>query len=120
MYSQLREWHQKHGSRLSILLYPSDEFGEQELPAEQIPAFVAQYLPLEADSVHLMAKVAINGDGADPVWRWLTSSSPFPGAVEWNFDALFLLDKAGVPAGRYSAMELDRASGDVDFLAAQS
>lgn len=121
MYSQLREWHQKHGSRLSILLYPSDEFGEQELPAEQIPAFVSQYLPLEADSVHLMAKVAINGDGADPVWRWLTgSSSPFPGAVEWNFDALFLLDKAGVPAGRYSAMELDRASGDVDFLAAQS
>ena len=40
----------------------------------------------------------------------ISTSSPFPGAVEWNFDALFLLDKAGVPAGRYSAMELDRAS----------
>ena len=42
-----------------------------------------------------MAKVAVNGERADPVWSWLTTG-PFPGEVGWNFDALFLLDAEGV------------------------
>lgn len=41
MYTQLSEWHRCHGARLAILLYPSDEFGEQELPAAQIPGVAA-------------------------------------------------------------------------------
>jgi len=118
VYSQLREWHQRYGPRFSIVLYPSDEFGEQELPAAQIPDFVSQYLPLDADHVHLMAKAVINGERAEPVWRWLTMG-PFPGAVEWNFDAVFLLDAAGVPVGRYSAMQLERLDVDLSFLISQ-
>ena len=161
MYSQLAEWHRRHGgTRLTILLYPSDEFramltlrpawpanagrvawfaeaggslrppeligpvftrrfGGQELPSAQIPGFVSEYLPLEGEGVHLMAKVAVNGEHADPVWSWLTTG-PFPGEVGWNFDAVFLLDAEGVPVGRYSATELERLDGDLGFLVGQS
>ena len=31
---------------LAILLFPSDEFGEQERPTSEIPAFVKQFLPV--------------------------------------------------------------------------
>ena len=160
MYSQLAEWHRRYGTRLTILLYPSDEFramltirpawpanagrvawfaeaggslrppeligpvftrrfGGQELPSAQIPGFVSEYLPLEGEGVHLMAKVAVNGEHADPVWSWLTTG-PFPGEVGWNFDAVFLLDAEGVPVGRYSATELERLDGDLGFLVGQS
>ena len=94
-------------------------FGEQELPSAQIPGVVSQYLPLEAEGVHLMAKVAVNGEHADPVWSWLTTG-PFPGEVGWNFDAVFLLDAAGVPVGRYNARELEQLDGDLGFLVGQS
>ena len=94
-------------------------FGEQELPSAQIPGVVSQYLPLEAEGVHLMAKVAVNGEQADPVWSWLTTG-PFPGEVGWNFDAVFLLDAAGVPVGRYNARELEQLDGDLGFLVGQS
>lgn len=118
MYSQLAEWHRRDG-RLTILLYPSDEFGGQELPSAEIPGFVSEYLPLEGEGVHLMAKVAVNGEHADPVWSWLTTG-PFPGEVGWNFDAVFLLDAEGVPVGRYSATELEKLDGDLSFLVGQS
>ena len=82
MYTQLSQWHAAHGAAgsLSILCYPSDEFGQQELPAAEIPGFVAQYLPLDTDRVHLMAKCEVNGPNADPVWTALKAA--FPGDVE--------------------------------------
>ena len=69
--------------------------------------------------MHLLAKVAVNGERAAPVWNWLTTG-PFPGEDGWNFDALFLLDAEGVPVGRDSATELERLDGDLGFLVGQS
>ena len=117
MYSQLRDWHGAHGVALSIILYPSDEFGEQELPSADIPAFVMQYLPLaDGGDVHLMAKTEVNG--ADPVWRFLKGF--FPGEVGWNFDAIWLVDQTGEPVGRYNARQLDRVDADLKYLLTQS
>ena len=116
MYSQLQKWHQQHGAGLSICLYPSDEFGQQELPAAEIPAFVSQYLPLHDGDVHLMAKTEVNGP--DDVWQCLKRS--FPGDVEWNFDALFLVDQAGEPVGRFNARQLKRCDADLTYLVTQS
>lgn len=117
MYSKLRGWHETHGEALSIVLYPSDEFGQQELPAAEIPGFVQRYLPLTADGdVHLMAKTAVNGDDA----AWCFLKSYFPGDVAWNFDALFLVDQAGEPVARYTARQLDRVDADLKFLLTQS
>mmetsp|Transcript_36994 Transcript_36994/g.97960 ORF Transcript_36994/g.97960 Transcript_36994/m.97960 type:complete len:108 (+) Transcript_36994:277-600(+) len=102
-----------HGTAFSIVLYPSDEFGQQELSDADIPGFVSKYLPLGSD-VHLMAKVSVNGERTDAVWRWLKTF--YPGDVEWNFDALFLVDQAGQPVGRYTARELRRVEADLTYL----
>ena len=54
---QLANWHQSYGDKIEILLYPSDEFGAQELPSAQVPAFVAkQGLPTEGGGCTLMEK----------------------------------------------------------------
>lgn len=118
MYRQLQVWHDRHKSALSIMLYPSDEFGGQELPAAQIPGFVAQYLPPEHADVHVMAKGSVNGPRAAEVWRAI--KEVFPGDVGWNFDAIVLLDQEGVPVGRYTARQLRHVDADLTFLLTQS
>ena len=116
MYQQLIKWERKHRGKFSILLYPSDEFGEQELPSAEIPGFVSQYLPINTDGscCHLMAKVEVNGKRADKCWQSLKQA--FPGDVEWNFDAMFLVDQEGIPVGRYSTSDLKRADADLAYL----
>ena len=116
MYSWLRDWHAEQGSALSIVLYPSDQFGNQELPAAEIPSFVKQYL--EGDEIHLMAKVHVNGAKTDPVWQFLKTAHP--GDVRWNFDAIFLIDQVGEPVGRYGAKQLKNVDADLKYLLTQS
>ena len=90
-----------------MLLYPSDEFGRQELPSEQIPDFVTGYgLPTDGGGCTLMSKVNVNGPQADPVWK--LAKSAFPGDIAWNFAGIFLFDKDGAPVGRFSARELSK------------
>lgn len=61
-----------------LLIYPSDEFGGQELPTADIPAFVKKAgLPVNADGCRLMAKVNTNGAATDPVWSF--AKAAFPG-----------------------------------------
>ena len=94
------------------MLYPSDEFGGQELPSKDIPGFVtSKGLPIDGGGCTLMAKVQTNGASADPVWRACkeaTSAEP----VRWNFAAWFLIDTHGNVVGRYSGRDL-KACGDL-------
>ena len=86
------------------MLYPSDQFGGQELPEAQIPAFAeSQGVPSNASGAHLMAKVNVNGPDTDPVWHY--AKLAFPGDVKWNFAGLFLFDKAGKCVQRYDGMK---------------
>jgi len=90
---------------LEILLYPSDEFGRQELPTAQIPAFVAKFgLPTDGGGCTLMAKVEVNGGREDPVWAFLKAGGK---DVSWNFAAFFVVGKDGQVVGRFSSRELD-------------
>ena len=100
------------------MLYPSDEFGGQELPQDQIAAFVAaQGLPTTPGSgVTLMAKTKVNGEKADPVWKALKAN--FPGDITWNFAGIFLVDKTGTPVGRWNAKGLAAIDESIKFLLA--
>eukprot|EP00315_Gephyrocapsa_oceanica_P052487 CAMPEP_0185507474 /NCGR_PEP_ID=MMETSP1366-20130426/42066_1 /TAXON_ID=38817 /ORGANISM="Gephyrocapsa oceanica, Strain RCC1303" /LENGTH=225 /DNA_ID=CAMNT_0028117741 /DNA_START=94 /DNA_END=766 /DNA_ORIENTATION=+ len=104
-YERLAAWHGQHGSALEILLYPSDEFGRQELPSAEIPAFVAKFgLPTDGGGCTLMSKVEVNGGREDPVWAFLKAGGK---DVSWNFAAFFVVGKDGQVVGRFSSRELD-------------
>ena len=94
--------HEQHGRNLEILLYPSSEFGNQELPSDEVASFVASKgLPTDGDGCTVMSMVEINGPMADPVWA--TCKQAFPGDVYWNFGGVFLIDQCGAVIGRYRA-----------------
>lgn len=108
MYKQLADWNKKVEG-LEILLFPSDEFGAQELPSAEIAPFLEGFkltkdLPLNGGGCRLMEKVAVNGDDAHPVFK--LGKEAFPGEVEWNFAGIFLFDAQGLCTGRFGAKDL--------------
>ena len=111
----METWYREHGEAINILLFPSDEFGGQELPEAQIPAFVkGKGLPTDGGGCHLMAKVRVNGPEAEPVWQM--AKAAFPGEVRWNFAGIFLFDKDGAPVGRFTAQELPKLDKELKAL----
>lgn len=120
MYAELKAWHEHFGTNLEILLFPSDEFGGQELPTAEIGPFVHKMgLPTAPGSgVTLMAKVKTNGPSTDDVWKILKAA--FPGDVRWNFAALFVVGPDGVPIGRFSAKQLPEAYAAVESLVSRA
>lgn len=108
----------QHGYDIEILLYPSDEFGGQEKPEDQIAAFVEkQGLPTTPGSgCTLMKKVKVNGANADPVWQ--LAKAAFPGEIKWNFAGIFVFDQTGMPVGRFNASQLDKVDAKLTALLA--
>ena len=93
--------HQTYGPRLELLIYPSDEFGGQELPEGQVPDFCeSKGVPTNAPGCHLMRKTNVNGPSANAVWAF--AKTTFPGEIKWNFAGIFLFDKAGGVVSRHS------------------
>ena len=119
MYKQLADWNKKV-SDLEILLFPSDEFGGQELPADEIAPFLQGFkltkdLPLDGEGgCRLMEKVSVNGDDAHAVFK--LGKEKFPGDVAWNFAGIFLFDREGTPVGRFSAQELPKLDSELKAL----
>ena len=93
--------HKQFGPRLEILIFPSDEFGAQELPENQVCSFAeSKGVPGDAPGCHVLAKAEVNGPQAHPVWQ--LAKKAYPGEVKWNFDGIFLFDKSGAVASRHS------------------
>lgn len=97
----MHDLHARFGPDLEILLFPSDEFGGQELPSNKICDFVST-MGLNGDEpgFHVMAKCKVNGPSAHPVWVY--AKQAFPGEIGWNFGAIFLFDKHGACVQRGS------------------
>lgn len=49
-----------------------------------------------------MAKVKVNGPSADPIWKLAKAGVGSKADIGWNFDGVFLFDKAGTPVDRSS------------------
>lgn len=102
----MKQWHGEYGEAIEMLLYPSDEFGGQELPSEQVAPFVkGKGLPTDGGGCTLMSKTKVNGPTADPVWKMVKQH--FPGDIGWNFFGIFLFDAKGKPVARFDANSLD-------------
>lgn len=117
-YQGLEELHQRYSARgLEVLGFPCDQFGHQEPGTEEeIAAFCEKNFGVTFD---LFAKVEVNGDGAHPLFQWLTSEQRgFLGSqkIKWNFTK-FLLDTEGQVVERYgSNTKPEKIAGDIEKL----
>jgi glutathione peroxidase len=101
-YAGLEKLFRNYPERLMILGFPCNQFGAQESgSAEQIREFCS--LNYEV-SFPIMAKCAVNGPDAHPLYQWLKQQKPGllgTEAIKWNFTK-FLLDQHGHVIARYA------------------
>lgn len=102
-YEGLEALHRRYGDQgLTVLAFPCNQFGAQE-PGDA--AEIANFCSLSYDvSFPVLAKVEVNGDGADPLYAHLKAQKPGvlgTKAIKWNFTK-FLVDKAGNVVSRHA------------------
>ena len=102
-YAELEQLYRDYKDRgFEVLAFPCNQFGAQEPGnAEEI----ANFCSLTYDvSFPLFAKVDVNGESADPLWKWLKTEKTGLlgiGAIKWNFTK-FLVDRAGNVVSRHA------------------
>lgn len=92
LYEQYRE------QGLEILAFPANNFGKQEPGTnEEIKSFCYTKYALKFP---LFGKISVKGEDMHPLYHYLTTQSPFPGEIEWNFQK-FLVNREGEVIARY-------------------
>ncbi|MBB3860274.1 glutathione peroxidase [Novosphingobium hassiacum] len=102
-YDGLEALYQQYAEQgFEVLAFPCNQFGGQEPgSADEIESFCKVNFGL---SFPLMAKIEVNGVGADPLYDWLKSEAPGvlgTKAIKWNFTK-FLIDREGKVVRRYA------------------
>ena len=105
-YAGLEKLHRAYKDRgLTVLGFPCNQFGAQE-PGDATE--IASFCSLTYDvSFPVLAKIDVNGDGADPLYKYLKQARPGllgMQSIKWNFTK-FLVDKSGRPVARYAPTE---------------
>ncbi len=115
-FAGLEELHQTYGEKsLVVLGFPCNQFGNQD-PAsnEEIVQFCSLNYGV---SFPMMAKLEVNGDGADPLYRWLVKAAPGllgSKAIKWNFTK-FLIGRDGQVRKRYAPQDAPKTlSKDIE------
>jgi glutathione peroxidase len=100
-YEGLEDLHKKYAAKgLSILGFPSNDFGQQEPGTNpEIAQFCKQNYGVEFD---MFSKIVVKGAGQAPLYKYLTTHPRFRGDVEWNFEK-FLIGRNGEVIGRFKS-----------------
>ena len=103
-YQGLEALQKRYGAQgFSVLGFPSNQFGAQEPGTEaEIANFCEKNYGV---TFPLFAKIDVNGSGAHPLYKYLTSEKAGllgTEAIKWNFTK-FLIDKEGKPVARYGS-----------------
>lgn len=111
-YKGLEELQRKyHDKGFDVLGFPCDQFGHQE-PGDE--AEIKNFCSLTYDvSFPMFAKVAVNGDAAHPLYKWLKKEKSGLlgiGAIKWNFTK-FLIDREGNVIKRYAPTDSPESIG---------
>ncbi len=101
-YAPLQDLYKKHkADGLVVLGFPCNQFGKQEPgDAGQIQEFCEKNYGVEFP---MMEKIDVNGPGAAPIYKDLTSAKTLPkttGPIGWNFEK-FVIGKDGQVAARF-------------------
>jgi glutathione peroxidase len=102
-YAGLEMLQKKYADRgFSVLGFPCNQFGAQE-PGDE--AEIANFCKLTYDvDFPMFAKIAVNGDTADPLWKDLKKAAPGllgSEAIKWNFTK-FLINRKGEVVERFA------------------
>ena len=113
-------WRRHRDAGLTVLGFPCNQFGAQE-PGEA--AEIARFCALNYDvSFPVLAKVAVNGAAAEPLFDHLTRASPgILGlrAIKWNFSK-FLVGRDGRVIARFAPTTKPAAlEGDIQAALAE-
>ncbi|MDP9899511.1 glutathione peroxidase [Variovorax ginsengisoli] len=105
-FAGLEELHQRYADEgLSILGFPSNQFGGQDPGSnDEIGAFCTKNYGV---SFQMMEKIAVKGDDAAPLYRWLVQEKPGllgSTAIKWNFTK-FLVGRDGQVIKRYAPLD---------------
>ena len=100
---QLQDTYGREG--LVVLGFPCNQFGAQDPGSNQE---IAQFCELNYGvDFPMMAKVEVNGPGAHPLYKWLTSEAKGllgSANIKWNFTK-FLVGKDGQEIKRYAPQD---------------
>lgn len=98
-YAELEEMYKKyHDKGLTIVGVPANEFGHQEPGSNtDIKSFCTEKYHV---TFPMLGKVVVKGEGITPLYKYLTTESPKPGEVKWNF-AKFLVGRNGQVVDRF-------------------
>jgi glutathione peroxidase len=110
-------WRKYRDRGFEVIAFPCNQFGAQE-PGDA--AEIAQFCSLTYDvTFPLMAKVEVNGDHAEPLFKWLKDQAPGlmgTRSIKWNFTK-FLIDRNGKVVRRYAPTEQPEAiEQDIEAL----
>lgn len=100
-YGPLEKLYEKYKDRgLRVLAFPANDFGAQEPGSnEEIREFCGRTYGVTFD---LFAKISVKGDTMHPLYGYLTTHSPNPGPIRWNFTK-FLVDRQGRVVARFES-----------------
>lgn len=102
-YEALQALYDKHqGQGLVVLGFPCNQFGSQEPGSErEIAVFCTNNYKVKFP---MFAKVEVNGSGAAPLFKQLTSTDTKPqgkGPIGWNFEK-FVIGRDGKVVARFA------------------
>lgn len=101
-YESLETLYQRYQQRgFEVLAFPANDFMNQEPGSD---AEIKSFCTLRYDvSFPLFSKISVKGKGIAPLYAYLTTGSPFPGAIGWNFTK-FLVARDGRVIARFDSM----------------
>ena len=117
-YAGLEALHRKYAGRgLEVLGFPCNQFGGQEPgDAQAIAGFCSTNYDV---TFPVLAKIEVNGAGADPLYAFLKAEKKGvlgTEAIKWNFTK-FLVGRDGEVAGRYAPnVKPEALEGDIEKL----
>ena len=104
-------WQQQRDHGVVVLGFPCDQFGHQE-PGDE--AEIKNFCSTKYEvSFPMFAKIAVNGELADPLYQWLKSEGKGilgSEAIKWNFTK-FLVDSDGQVVKRYASTDAPEKIG---------
>jgi glutathione peroxidase len=105
-FTGLEKLHQQYGPQgLAVIGFPCNQFASQD-PGDdaQIASFCQKNYGV---SFPMMSKIKVNGDGAHPLYQWLSAEAPGllgSKAIKWNFTK-FLVGRDGRVLKRYAPQD---------------